>query len=221
MPELVNIYPVDGGPYAVDFRDDDGVLHTVRYPRPYISPDDLEGLFVDMSGDRASLRTLGSGPTQAVAGNDSRIGRLVRKAAAQTINTTGYLDISSLSWALLANTTYHFVIYIVFQSASVLTGFAFSINGPAFSMLDYTVEYQTGLNGVEVTNMPRRKDVDYDAMPALATTVAASTNLHARIEGVVRPTAPGTLSARARSSALNNDLVVQAESAGLLSTFTG
>ena len=145
---------------------------------------------------------------------------LARKAANQTINGNAYQDITDLPFALAANTPYHFIFYIVFRSAATTTGFGFSVNGPANSLLDYIVHYQTTANAALTGDVTQRKDTAYDAMGALNATVTAGVNLRCRMEGILRTTAAGTLAARVRSELANNDLVVQAQSVGILTTFS-
>jgi hypothetical protein len=58
-------------------------------------------------------------------------------------------------------------------------------------------------------------------MAAVTTTVTANVDLRCRIEGILRTTAAGTLAARVRSELANNDLTVQANSVGMLTTFSG
>ena len=145
---------------------------------------------------------------------------LTRKTANQTINGTAYQDITDLTFSLAINTTYHFIFYISFQSATTTTGFKFSVNGPTQSLLDYIVHYQTGGNAGTTADVIQRKEVTYDSMGPTGTTVTAAANLRCRIEGIIRTTAAGTLAARVGSELANNDLSVQAESVGILTTFT-
>lgn len=145
---------------------------------------------------------------------------LVRKTANQTINGNAYQDITDLSFSISANTTYYFDFIIIFQSAATTTGFGFSINGPTSpTVIDYVVDYQTTANATGGTDVfSQRHDTAYDAMAATASTVSASVNLRARVYGIIRPSAAGTLAARVRSELANNNLSVRAESIGILHT---
>lgn len=55
----------------------------------------------------------------------------VNKAADQAISTTTLADVTDLTFALAANTKYHFRFIAIFRSAATTTGIGFSVNGPA------------------------------------------------------------------------------------------
>lgn len=158
--------------------------------------------------------------TATVAGGGGGGGpTLAATTAIQTVNGNAYRDITSLTFSLAANTTYLFEFFIAFQSAAATTGFGFSVNGPAQSLLHYYVHYQTTANAATTGDVTVRKDVTYDAMAATTATITANVNLTTHIMGVVRTTAVGTLAARVRSELADNNLTVRVGSVGLLTTF--
>lgn len=213
----------------------------------------------------ASMRTLGTGASQAAAGNDSRFtddrtasglrtattvvgissaaaptaGQVLtatsdtaatwqtptgsmttlKKTANQTVNGTGYVDITGLTFPVSANTNYAFKFYVVFQSAQTATGFRFAMNGPAGTSPSYFMTYQTVANSttVGVATWLQGHWVTYDAMAVTTTSPAAAVDLVVMIEGRVSVGAtPGTMAVRVASEAANNDLTVRAGSWGLL-----
>lgn len=185
---------------------------------PAVFTSALKGLVPASGGGTANfMRADGTWAAPAGGGGGPT---LLRKTAIQTINGNAFQNIAGLTLAVAANTTYHFVFYIVFRSAATTTGFGFSVNGPAQSLLDYVVHYQTTANAALTADVTQRKDTAYDAMAAVTATITAAVNLRCRIEGIVRTTAAGTFAARVRSELANNDLTVQAESIGIITTFT-
>ena len=178
------------------------------------------GLVMDFVGGGVTVTSTGGKQTVSIPGGGGGSGpTLVRKTADQTISATTYQDIGDLSFALATDTTYHFIFYISFRSAATTTGFGFSVNGPTNSLLDYIVHYQTTANAAATGDVTQRKDVTYDAMSATTSTITANANLRCRIEGIIRTTASGTLVARVLSELANTNLVVQANSIGILTTF--
>lgn len=178
------------------------------------------GLVQDFTGAGVTVTSAAGKQTISIPGGGGGGGpTLVRKTADQTINGTAFQDITDLSFAIVANTTYYFIFFITFQSTTTTTGHGWSVNGPAVSLLNYRVNYQTIANATAGA-MPHRKDVAYDAMAALTSTITLNVNLLVQIEGVIRPSANGTLAARVRSELANNNLTVRADSIGILHTFT-
>lgn len=187
---------------------------------PANPPAGTRRVFVDSADGKLKVRTsAGSSVSLEEQGGAGGGPTLARKTATQTINGNVYQDITDLTFAVAANTTYHFVFYLSFRSATTTTGFGFSVNGPTQSLLDYIVHYQTTANAATTGDVTQRKDTAYDAMAATTSTITANADLRVRIEGIVRTTAAGTLAARVRSELANNDLTVQAESVGILTTF--
>lgn len=79
---------------------------------------------------------------------------------------------------------------------------------------EYQVQYQTTANSTTGA-FTFRKDVAFDAMAAVTTTVTANVDLLCIIEGTVVTTGTsGTVAARARSETANTDLTVRNSSWG-------
>ena len=206
--------PTHAHPYSSDVHLHAGVYEAV-HSHPYAGTihshvdGDLPAEIARDSEVAAAYSPLGH--THAGGGSGPTI---LKKTADQIINGTAYQNITDLTFPVSANTDYGFQFYIAFRS-TLATGFGFSITGPA-GVVDYVVRYQTVANSSGLATYLDRHDVGYDAMAALTATVAAGVDLYAKIEGRVKVGGSGgTLAARARSEAANNDLVVQKGSWGL------
>lgn len=143
----------------------------------------------------------------------------VTKGADQAHGLIAYGDITGLGFPVVAGQTYRFTYHLIFQSAALTTGFGFSVNGPtAPTVLHYTTTYQTTANAAAGTTdtMTQRNDTAYDAMPALAAAIAATTNLACVIEGVIVPSVGGTLIPRVRSEVAASNITVKRGSMGVL-----
>ncbi len=210
----------------------------------------------DGAAGTASMRTLGTGATQAAAGNDARFtddrtasgvrtattvvsvsgataptaGQVLtatsttnatwqtpamttlRTTGNQTINATGFADVTGLTFAVIANTSYAFKCHIVFRSANTATGFRFAMNGPGSSTVDYFMTYQTvaNTNATGVATWLQGHWIVYDSMTVTAATIAANEDLVAMIDGrVLIGATPGTMAVRAASETANSDLTVR------------
>jgi hypothetical protein len=106
-----------------------------------------------------------------------------------TANTLA--DVTGLSFPVTAGVNYNFHALIYYTSASVNTGSRWSVNGPAATLLAYTSQYS--LTATTVTN---NNVAAYDN-PALANATSASTTGNITIiDGIIRPSASGTLIVR-------------------------
>lgn len=100
-------------------------------------------------------------------------------------------DITGLAFPVLANTTYKFRFFIIYTSAATTTGSRFSINGPATTFLNYNSQYTIN-NGSPTFNWALS---GYN-LPAASNASSLAANNIAIIEGVIRPSANGTVIAR-------------------------
>jgi len=126
-----------------------------------------------------------------------------------TLNTIA--DVTGLSFAVTSGKTYWFRFVIPYTSAALTTGSRWSINGPAITLLyyesNYNLQYATvGTPGVLSQNYGLTA---YDN-PAVTN---ASSNLSgnlATIEGILIPSATGTLIARFASEIANSAITAKA-----------
>lgn len=135
-------------------------------------------------------------------------------ASDQTNATTSFADITGLSFAVVAGTTYSFKAKIIFSVNAATTGNAFSINGPATTQLAYSVTRPSttatyGTAGLAPTTLSVKA---YDVPPATASTPETTGNI-AIIEGIIQPSANGTVAVRFASEvAVAGGLVAKAGS---------
>ena len=100
-------------------------------------------------------------------------------------------DVTGLSFDVVANTTYHFKFYIVYTSAATTTGSRWSINGGATTFMHYTSNYT--LTATSITN---NQGLTGYNVPAGASASSLAAGNIAIIEGIIRPSANGTVIAR-------------------------
>jgi hypothetical protein len=141
----------------------------------------------------------------------------VRKGTPDDTTTSITLqDTTGLDLALAANTTYTFEYYILFQTSATTRGISLSLTGPATSVLSYTVSIPRGADGTASVYHGTSTGWDQDMLSD--TVEVADTTYVARIAGVVRTTAAGTLKPRFRSENAAATARVMTYSWGQLST---
>jgi hypothetical protein len=125
-------------------------------------------------------------------------------------------DVTGLSFAVNAGSTYYFRFVILYTSAATTTGSRFSINGPANSMLAY--RSSVGLSAAGTAGTDVMTDCNVAAFDS-PTTVSASSPTQtsgqgntAIIEGFITPTSNGTVIARFASEITNSAIVAKAGS---------
>lgn len=115
-------------------------------------------------------------------------------------------DVTGLSFSVINGNTYWFRFAIPFTSAASTTGSRWSINGPTFTSL-YYISYYT----FSVTAFTRNEGLNTYDTPAVASTSSSGnlTNI-AIIEGIITPSADGTLIARFASEVANSAITAKA-----------
>lgn len=117
-------------------------------------------------------------------------------------------DVTGLGFSVTNGNTYWFRFIIPYTSAGTTTGSRWSINGPAFTSLYYSSQYTTAVTTLTINEGL----TTYDA-PAAASAISAgaSGNL-AVVEGIITPSADGTLIARFASEVANSAITAKAGS---------
>ena len=105
--------------------------------------------------------------------------------------TGAFQDVTGLSFSVVSGATYSFKFVIIYSVNNVTTGSKWSINGPAFTSLGYRVTYPSTSQTAVINNSPNA----YDNGTATTATPLTAGNI-AIIEGIIRPSASGTLIAR-------------------------
>jgi hypothetical protein len=103
----------------------------------------------------------------------------------------GWADVTGLSFPVLNGSYYRFKFFIIYAVNNVTTGTRWSINGPTNTVLGYRAMY----SGTTVANITTNNAVAYDNGTASASSPFTSGNT-AIIEGLIRPSANGTVIAR-------------------------
>lgn len=135
----------------------------------------------------------------------------VRLTADRTNSALALADATGLNFAVTAGKFYGFKFLVMFQTAATTTGIQLAVNAPANNFIVYRVETPTSLTA---TTDSSRRAVNTGA----ATTAidAANANTLAVIEGLVNPTANGTLIVRFGSEVASSNAVIKAGSIGFL-----
>lgn len=117
-------------------------------------------------------------------------------------------DVTGLSFPVVGGKTYWFEFFIFFTAAATSTGSRWSINGPAFTGLNYESRYS-----LTTTTETRNALLQaYDLPAASNATSAATGNNWAKIEGMITPSADGTVIARFASEVSSSAIVAKAGS---------
>lgn len=116
-------------------------------------------------------------------------------------------DVTALSFPVTSGSTYSFYFYITYTSAATATGSRWSISGPATpTLLSYRSSYSLSAGGVTINT----GNAAYD-LPAASNASSVSTAQNeAIIEGVIKPSATGTVIARFASEITSSAIVAKA-----------
>lgn len=123
-----------------------------------------------------------------------------------TANTIA--DVTGLSFAVTSGSTYKFRFVIVYTAAATTTGSRWSINGPSTSFLHYRSSYsltttsRTFNEGLSSYNVPSASNLS---------SAATGSNMVV-IEGLITPSANGTVIARFASEVASSAIVAKAKS---------
>lgn len=113
-------------------------------------------------------------------------------------------DVTGLSFNVSANSTYWFEFNMPYTSAATTTGSRFSVSGPTFSLLSYRSRYP-----LSATTETISYGSTYD-FPAAANASSLLTGNIAVVEGFIKPTSSGIVTARFASEILNSAITVKA-----------
>jgi len=133
---------------------------------------------------------------------------IVERTVVGEINTVlsdVYGNVAGLNWYGKAGEVYEFKAVVVYDVTLVTEGASFAINGPAATVKSYVVTVPSG--ATPTTSFANA----YDLPAAAASDSAFTTDNIAIIEGVVSPSADGTISVRGIAST-SNAATVQAAS---------
>lgn len=116
-------------------------------------------------------------------------------------------DVTGLSFPVVSGQTYWFLFTIAYTAAATTTGSRWTVNGPAApTALAYVSDYT-----LTVTSQTVNYATAYD-IPAAANASSLTAGNVARIEGIITPSASGTVIARFASEVLSSAIVAKAGS---------
>jgi hypothetical protein len=121
-----------------------------------------------------------------------------------TANTIA--NVTGLEFPVVAGKTYYFKFFIPYTSAATTTGSRWSINGPAFTTLRYRSDYT-----ITATTTTDNYASAYDT-PAASNASSLTNGNVAVIEGVIQPSANGSVVARFASEITNSAITAKAGS---------
>lgn len=182
-------------------------------------------LIVQTSGVLSELATLADSAGAASAGGVPHLdanGRLsstfglnatCRATADQSFSVVALANVPQLSLAVAAGVCYSFRFQVLFQSSVITTGIVLSLTGPAFTTLAYQVTVPISATGVVFGH----RQAYASATTGTGVAVINTTYL-ATIEGVLIPSAAGSLVVQAASEIAATTVTVKAGSVGLLET---
>lgn len=122
-----------------------------------------------------------------------------------TANTIA--DVTGLSFPVTAGQRYKFKFVITYTAAATTTGSRWSINGPTVTLLNYRSDYS--LTTISRTTNDGQSAYNLPAASNLSSAVVAAGNI-AVIEGIITPSANGSVIARFASEVLSSAIVAKA-----------
>lgn len=155
-------------------------------------------------GPQGDAGAQGSQGIQGPQGPAGAGGTLLRVTADVANSTLNFADVTGLTMALSASTTYYFDCALTYTSAATTTALQLSVNGPAATELDYAVEMST-----TATARHNSAQTAYNTVVNPATG-GGSTRLPARIHGsVIVGGSGGTFAVRLRSEVNTSAVTVK------------
>lgn len=127
---------------------------------------------------------------------------------------TALADATGLSFALTSGRFYSFQFWIRFSTAATTTGAQFAINAPANSYLVYRTETSLTAAAAGAPTFRTARAVNIGTASASADSING--NLLCVIQGMIQPSANGTLIVRAGTEIANSGVTVRAGSCGIL-----
>ena len=203
--DSVSVYNSDTAPATVTIKLDDNATEYIMVKVALAVGERLE--FAEGTGWRVldtngSHKMLEQGGT-AITGLQSTVLAADVTNANATANTIA--DVTGLSFAVTSGSKYWFRFVIPYTSAATTTGSRWSINGPASpTLLNYTSHY-TLTATAETVNSATAYDI-----PAAASASSLTAGNVAIIEGIIVPSATGTVIARFASEITVSAIVAKA-----------
>jgi hypothetical protein len=114
-------------------------------------------------------------------------------------------DVTGLSFAVTGGVHYWFRFFIYYTAALGTTGSRWTLNGPTVTTLIYRSEYS-----LTATSRTYNEGLNAYSLPAASNATSLTTGNTAIIEGVITPSAAGTVIARFASEVASSAIVAKA-----------
>ncbi len=166
----------------------------------------LNALLPSQTGNNGQvLITDGTNTNWSLINQGNSITILSADVTNNNIIANSLADVSGLSFSVTAGNTYKFRFFIAYTAAATTTGSRWSINGPSITFLNYFSNYS--LTATSITN--NQGLLSYNS-PANSNASSASTGSNiAIIEGIIKPSAAGTVIARFASEISNSAIIAK------------
>lgn len=133
-----------------------------------------------------------------------------RSTANQTFSVTAQANVTSLSFAVAAGVTYKYKFNIMYTSASAATGLRLGLTYPAVTSASGLANIASGADGTGAYFQGVINTSGDSVMSA--NSPAATATLFAQVEGIIVPSAAGTVQLRAATEVAASNIVILAGS---------
>lgn len=141
-------------------------------------------------------------------------GSVVKKTGDQTISVATPTNVTGLSFALVANRYYRFEFMCIVQSNTATVGVAATVTTPSFTRFTARISAPFAADGA---GAEWQGDVTASADAVVPTAIAATnTDYLMKIEGVILPSANGTLQVQGRTETGTTNVIFRQGSCGFL-----
>lgn len=157
-------------------------------------------------GDNNALHFYASDGTQKTpTGVNSTITFLGADVTNNNASANTIADVTGLSFSVTSGTTYRFKFFVVYTSAATTTGSRWAINGPAATFVNYNSTYTLTATSVTTNSGTSAYDI-----PAASNASSLSSGNIAIVEGIIKPSANGTVILRFASEISGSAIVAKA-----------
>ena len=167
----------------------------------------LDGLgWTAFANTGAVKNSINQGTSSITSGISSTV--LASNVVNSNASANTIADVTGLNFPVTSGKTYWFEFHIQYTAAATTTGSRWSISGPTTTRLNYISEYSL----TTTTSTRNTQNTAYDLPAASNATSATTTSNWARIEGMITPSADGTVIARFASEVSSSAITALAGS---------
>jgi trimeric autotransporter adhesin len=134
-----------------------------------------------------------------------------KSTANQTFSATALANVTSLSFNVTSGLTYKYKFHIVYTSAATTTGLRLGLTYPAASMATALANISSGADGTGAY-FQGTINTSGDSVMATATSSTSANGHIAFVEGIIAPTANGTVQLQAATEVAASNIVIRAGS---------